>query len=296
MRPLILLMGYVWLVATEATAQHNTAELLICGDSLFRIYTYQHDTLTPQPGFTWHAGEDRQTYPAAYAKLRSFDDCKPSANGQQIALTSSYEGGVAILDRRTRRLTFFAPAPNAHSAEWLPGNRLAVALSTAPAGGNRVVVYDLANPSQPIWHDTLYSAHGLVWDTRRRVLYALGYNELRTYHPNPKTNGFTRQRTYPLPGHDGHELQAIPGTDSLLVSTHEGVWSFDRASGTFAPYRSLGHTPLVKSVAFHPTDNQLTAYVQAEEKWWGNNLHFLHKQAVPMPGIKLYKIRWWVRR
>lgn len=292
MRRFVFSLFTAWAFGLPAVQAQSGTELLVCGDSLLRIFPGKPPTIGTTPVFTWHVGEARHLPTKAYQQFRSIDDCKPHPRRNEVLLTSS-SGGVGVLDRATKQLRFYAPGPNAHSAEWLPGERIAVALSTAP-GGNRIQVYALAQPDRPVWSDSLYSAHGLVWDANRRVLYALGYDQLREYEP--AATGFTLRKTHPLPDADGHELQAIPGTDSLLVSTHGGVWSFDRRTQTFRPFAPLAGVPLVKSVAFYPTDRRRVAYVRAEESWWGKSLYFLGERPVRFDGVKLYKIRWWVER
>ena len=70
--------------------------------------------------------------------------------------------------------------PSAHSLETLPRARIVVA-SSVNAKGNRLVLFDVARSNQPIWDTPLPSAHGVVWDEGRQILWALGLKELRCY-------------------------------------------------------------------------------------------------------------------
>lgn len=62
--------------------------------------------------------------------MKTVDDHKSVDNHAKILICSS-SGGTLLVDRATRKCLFYAITPNAHSVEYLPGNRIAVALSTA---------------------------------------------------------------------------------------------------------------------------------------------------------------------
>src|SRR5262249_18591323 len=144
-------------------------------------------------------------------KFGSTDDCKPVDGGLKILITSS-GGAVALVERSTGKPLFTAAAPNAHSAEVIPSNRLVVASSTNPEG-NRLVLYDLARSDAPLASDELTGAHGAVLDEERGLLWALGTFELRAYSLKELTAGapaFVRKQAHTLPNEDGHDLRPIP--------------------------------------------------------------------------------------
>ena len=68
-------------------------------------------------------------------KIRVLDDCKPVDGGEHLLLTSS-AGGTLLLDIATKKCLFYASTPMAHSADKLPGDRIAVANSTNPKGNS----------------------------------------------------------------------------------------------------------------------------------------------------------------
>ena len=63
--------------------------------------------------------------------------------------------GSSIGDRETKKSLFYAHVPNAHSAEYLPKDRIAVALSTHSAG-NSLELYELNKPEKVIFRDSLF--------------------------------------------------------------------------------------------------------------------------------------------
>jgi hypothetical protein len=144
--------------------------------------------------------------------------------GRKILITSS-GGAVALVERSTLKVLFYAAAPNAHSAEVIPGNRVVVACSTNPEG-NRLVLHDLAVSDTPLAFDELTGAHGAVLDEERGLLWALGTFELRAYSLKELTASppsFVRKQTHTLPNEGGHDLRPIPDRPGLTVTTHHHV-------------------------------------------------------------------------
>jgi hypothetical protein len=43
------------------------------------------------------------------------------------------------------------------------------------------MIFHPQNNLEPEWTDSLYSAHGLVWHAKTKILYALGYDVLSAY-------------------------------------------------------------------------------------------------------------------
>jgi hypothetical protein len=84
-----------------------------------------------------------------------------------------------VVERPSGKVVWFAQVPNAHSLELLPRGRIVVA-SSVHDKGNRLVLFDLAHSDKLIWDTPLVSAHGVVWDEGRQLLWALGLKELQT--------------------------------------------------------------------------------------------------------------------
>lgn len=259
-------------------------ELLVCGwDELVALDV---SGAAPRKVWGWKA-ESREDLPPAYRKLfRTIDECKPAGAGR-ILLTASSDG-VALIERPSGRVLFYAQGANAHSAEMLPGGLIAVACSVRQRGGNRVVLFDAATPEKELASAELYSGHGVVWDARRDTLWALGGRELKAF-----TAALEWKAAHELPDEGGHDLWAVPDSPKLGLTTHDGVWEFDRDTRLFRRHAALGHLAHVKSVAPHPTTGE-TAYIKAAPpNWWSERIEFLHPaRTLRLPGERLYKARW----
>lgn len=263
------------------------SDLIVCGGDEVVILNLR-DPSGPRKVWSWRAADRPELPEALRNKFGSTDDCKPVEGGRKILITSS-GGAVALVERATGNVLFHAAAPNAHSAEVLPGNRLVVACSTNPAG-NRLDLYDLGVSDRPLASDELQGAHGVVYDAERAVLWALGTVELRSYVV--ATNALVRKKTFTLPNEGGHDLRPIPDRPGLVVTTHHHVWVFDRDLLTFRTFPQLGDFHHVKSMDFDPESGAL-AYVKAETSWWAERVTFQGiERTVEFPGKKVYKARW----
>jgi hypothetical protein len=270
--------------------------LILCGaDEVFVLSLRTGFGLSARKVWSWRAAECSDIPESLKASFQSTDDCKPVDGGRSILISSS-SGAVALVERETRRARFYAAVTNAHTIEMLPGGRIAAAASVSDsAGGNRVIVFDIATMRE-LASDPLASAHGLVWDEERGILWALGYDELRAYRVTDGGGGKDSLKVefqMTLPDTDGHELSRVPGTPRLFVSTGHGCWSFDCDTRQLAPHDLLAATANVKSYAVHPATGRIV-YMQAEGKnWWAEHVHFLKPPGtLHLPGQRLYKARW----
>jgi len=295
MYKLIFFVLVLIITAFSGWSQSQT-ELMVCGDNQVIIFDLERSQDTvPFVTWRWKASEAFDL-PAMYRStyFRSLDDCKLVDGGTKILISSS-SNGVALIERATQKVLFYAQVGNAHSIEWLPGDRIVVAGSTHEQG-NRLELYDSRMSEKPLFKDSLYSAHGVVWDDERKLLYALGYDELRSYQlvdwdtEQPKLE---QVETWTIPGISGHDLVAIPqNPDQLLLTEHESVWIFDKPTGKFSPFEPLVDKADVKAVSFHPTTGRV-AYIQAEISWWSHHVYLLKPERyVSFPGVDLYKVRW----
>ena len=275
---LLLLAG-----CAPATRPEGGERLLVCGqDEVVSV------DLQGRVHWSWKAVDRPELPDALRPKFRTTDDCKPVDGGARVLITSS-GGAVALVDRATGRAVFWASAVNAHSAELLPGGRLAVA-SSVGAGGNLLLLFDAARPDRRLWQEELVSAHGVVWDDARRLLWALGGTELRAYRL--EGDALRREGVHPLPDPGGHDLRAVPGAAHLLVTTDQGVWRFDRDARRFEPAPGFPERERVKAVDVHPATGRI-AWVKAEESWWAFRVRFLDPPGeLPLPGRRIYKARW----
>lgn len=271
-------------------------QLLVCGwDEVF-VY----DLGGPgKPGgkiWSWRA-KDRPELPAELqSRFATTDECKPVDGGRRILITSSSDG-VALVDYPTGKTVFRATAPNAHSAELLPGGRIAVAASHRPnAPGDRLILFDIRYPGKPLFHTELTWGHGAVWDEQRQTLWALADEELHAYKLkdwDSDAPSLALEAKYPMPDRGGHDLYPAAGTPALTVTTGKRCWLFDRDTRRFTPHPALADKSSVKCITVDPATRR-TVWVQAEGgNWWSDKLRFLDPPgAVQLPGEKLYKARW----
>lgn len=174
-RPSILLFCLPLLVPALSA---RDVEIVTCGGSRVVIFDADQPAGTsPKLKWRWDVKEATNLPPRYQKLLVPLDECKPVHGNARLLLTSS-GGGAVLLDRQSREPLFCAHVPNGHSAEMLPGDRIAVALSTH-AQGNRLELYSISQPEKVLWKDSLLSGHGVVWNVKHQRLYALGLSELR---------------------------------------------------------------------------------------------------------------------
>ncbi len=284
-----------WPAASLAglTPQARETELILCGwDEVFIVALGDGASPAHREVWSWRAADSPEIPADLKPLFRTTDDCKPVAGGR--ILISSSSGGVALVDRATKRASFVARVTNAHSIEMLPGGRIAAAasVSTAPTG-NRLILFDAAT-GQELASDSLRSAHGAVWDEARGVRWALGGDVLRAYTLGAAgATRLTRTFELKLPDEGGHDLAAIPGSPRLFVSTGQRTWYFERDRREIQPHDRIGSLAHIKSYAVHPRTGRVV-YIQAEgQNWWAEHLHFHQPDGtLRLPGERLYKARW----
>lgn len=233
--------------------------------------------------------------PAALVKTFAFTDDSKSVDGGKRLLVSSSAGGCALLEMPSGKPLWSAQVKNAHSIEALPGGRIAVASSV---GGDKIVIFDAKRGDQVLWNDSLPSAHGLVWDEKRKRLFALGFKELRSYSlknwdgPAPS---LAMETTSPLPDDDGHDLRPVPGSDDLVFSTAGHVWLFHRETLAIRPHPDWKDLAEVKSIDIHPATGRAVLIQAAGGNWWSDSLRLISPdRTIRIEGEKLYKARWFL--
>lgn len=268
------------------------ADLVACGgDKVVMIDSRKSTPSRAHITWTWTAGAAKDL-PEAYRKIMvPLDECKPVRGGKQLLVTSS-GGGVALIEVSSKKVLFYANCPMAHTAEMLPGGKIAVALSTHRKG-NSIEVYDSRKSAQRLFTDSLYSGHGVIWNKRLQRLFALGFDELRCYRltgPGSKTPLLALEKSWKLPDEGGHDLSAVDDNE-MIVSTHHDVFSFDIKNEKFSVFEPLAGKHDIKSVNYNKITGRLV-YTQAEQSWWTFNIYSTGPdQVIHIPDIKLYKVR-----
>ena len=286
---IILLLILLIAVISCSQKLHQQRLVLVCGDS--KVLLVDHTELQDSiPDIIWswdaHLADD---LPDIYRTqmFNSVDDCKPIRNGSQIMVSSS-SGGVAIVNMEDKRVLFHAEVPNAHSIEILPGDKLVAAASTAQKG-NRLMLFSIDNAAE-LFSDSLYSAHGVVWDEKRNSLFALGYDVLREYKMADEYK-LVLEREWKIPGISGHDLQMAQGGNKLLITENTGAWIFDLTDQQFSKIDGFPDAERMKSLNQNSRGEYV--YTVPEESWWTYRVRFFNPPGVLLfPGMRVYKARW----
>ncbi|MFJ9951249.1 DUF6528 family protein [Kitasatospora sp. NPDC091207] len=223
-------------------------------------------------------------------------------NGGRYLLTAASGGLVAVVDTATGGTYWAADTggANPHSLELLPDGNVAVAASA----GGWVRLYAASRGPRSTAHAAypLKGAHGVHWDARTRLLWAVGDDTLTALRVGgtPAAPVLTAVRSVALPDPGGHDLApvlAAPGR--FWVSTAAHLWQYDPAGSGFTRVR-LGDEAAerdVKSVGDEPgTGRLLTAAPDhAGPCTWCTSVLALHRPdgVRTLRGSKLYKARWW---
>ena len=286
--------GLLAIALTLFSSVVSAEPLLLCGwDKVFLLETGADGPGKDKRLWIWDARQSKDLPEDARGTFKTTDDCKPLAGGSQVLISSS-SGGCALVERPSGRVLWHAVVPNAHSLELLPRRRVVVASSVSDQG-NRLVLFDLGRSNQPLFDTPLPSAHGVVWDEPRQRLWALGLKELRCYELKDwdgEKPSLAMAASHELPDADGHDLQPIPNSRDLVVTTGRHVYLFDRDRAAFRLHPDLGDRATVKCVSVHPVSGR-TVFVQATESWWSDTLGFLSPAGkIRLSGERLYKARW----
>lgn len=286
-----LLCAFVLLLIVKTNAQSVPKNaFLLCGDTKVLLVDYNgsKDSI-PHIIWKWDAKTAPDLPDAWRSKFRTVDDCK--RYGDDMILVSSSSGAVAVVNRKENKTIFYADAAMAHSVEMLPGNLLAVAASTH-AKGNHIFLFDIKAGNKPVYSDTLYSGHGVVWDAKRNSLYALGFRVLREYKLNAKEQTLSLKHEWKIPGRSGHDLQMAPDSDRLFMTSQTKLCEFNLNTYKFTAPRDFKDVANVKSIGQNAAGQFI--FTIPEESWWTFHVKFANpSRSFAFPDMKVYKARWY---
>lgn len=290
-----LLSLAVMLTPLAASAKDGWAEIRLCG----RTGIVHQGTIAPggfHETWTWDVSKAPGVPAEFVPKLQQIDDCKRSRDGKEMLISSS-KGAVAIVGYPQGDVRFWAAVPNAHSIELLPNGVVAAASSTFK-DGNMLMLFDRRMPDKPLWTMPAEAAHGVTWDSKRNVLWALRHTELLKLAVKREGDGVAVNvlKAYSWGGNGGHDLVLMPGGNRLVCTTSSKVMVFDIEHETFTRFEDLSGLKDVKSVSFEGRASAM-AYTVADstEHWWTNTVHIRPMGgkdfAVKLP-FEAYKTRW----
>ena len=121
-----LLLIAVWVCLFCISCGDVKNELIVCGDDKVLIIDADRSNKDSVcVVWEWKASDSFSQIPEElHQRCRNMDECKLVDNKTKILITSS-SGIALLLDRETKNCLFYAYVPMAHSADFLPGNRIA---------------------------------------------------------------------------------------------------------------------------------------------------------------------------
>ena len=224
-------------------------------------------------------------------------------------------GGYYMVVTDSRGLAAIVPYPsgderkwaqvvggNPHSAELLPDGNIAVAASTG--GWVRVYTSSQGPNSSKYVEFRLKGAHGVLWDPKYNLLWAVGDDHLVGLEVlgTPDAPVLNKVVEKPLPSRGGHDLSPVYGDeDRLWVTTASTVHQYDKARGVWvndyfgsdlllrrANVKGVGDLPTGQVVAVWPKAGSLYT-------WTTDTVHlFFPDEVRRLDGSAIYKARVWV--
>ncbi|MEU5052864.1 DUF6528 family protein [Streptomyces sp. NPDC021096] len=240
-----------------------------------------------RPDVTW-------TNPSE-AKVRDLD-------GRRYLLVTA-SGGLAAVVGYPGRAVYWAAdtgTGNTHSIDLLPDGNVAVAVST----GGYVRLYAASTGPRATEHAqvSLAGAHGVHWDPRTRLLWALGSRELVALQVGgtPEEPELSVVRRVTLPSRGGHDLAPVLGSRGRLwVTTASAVYQYATSDQEFVSYplQSRISGPGVKSVGDDPASGQVLVARPdpGNPCTWCTDRLFLYRPDGTRTLLRggMYKARWW---
>lgn len=249
------------------------------------------DAKTSQTVWSWNAGKagvpsERRIWFSNPSEIKSV------YNNRYILMTAS-GGAVALIRLADSKLMYYANAgSNPHSAELLPDGNIVAVSSTD--GKIRTFITDTIQGTGQ-WYASyeLPSAHNVVWDRSRNLLFTTEGNTLYSFQYNSKRNDpllLAKTNVLDIPATEscGHDLFPVYGKENLLwLTTNENVWQYDLSTNKLEKIYPLY---AIKSVCNGP-DGVLMLYPTTE--WWADGLiNENGKKVFSISGAKIYKGRW----
>jgi len=283
--------------------------LLVCGSNM--VYLIDARPAVAQ-GYKsailwqWNAVSAASTLHLDASRMNHLDDCKPVDDGKKLLITSSYNWAV-LLDIETKKVLWYSKdSKNAHSADCLPGNRIAVACSagTETEQGDKVQVFDAA--SGKLLYDTPFqSTHGVVWNASTQRLYVGGKSLLNIYKlqdwdtstPSLVLDKSIKTSDYVTGVHD----VTLVNDKTLLVAGKKAAL-YDISSGRFSALGSFANSTALKSVNRHPSTNEVwyTDATEPEGDYTWSSYLVRHRSdasvgsedmSIRITDINIYKVR-----
>lgn len=219
-------------------------------------------------------------------------EVKPVYNGKYILMTAS-GGAVALIRIADSKLMYYAQAgSNPHSAELLPDGNI-VAVSSTDTKLRTFVTDTIKGFGKFHASYELPSAHNVVWDKKRNLLYTTQDRKLYSFTYNNDSNApqlLDKTLVMELPNTEscGHDLFPVQDKEnSLWLTTNENIWQYNLETNKL---EKIYPFYAVKSVS-DSKNGILMLYPTTQ--WWSDGLiNEKGKKLFTIPGAKIYKGRW----
>lgn len=294
-------------VYSEGSLSNNRAELVLCGSNMvYMIDTYLAIESSYKEAITWFwdAKTAASTLGLAESRCSNIDECKLIDNNQKLLVTSSYNWMV-LLDVETKKILFHTTStPNAHSAEILPNNRVAIATSTGEGANNdKVQIYDISKPNQIVYQASLTSAHGVVWNEAKQRLYAVGNNTLQIYELvdwNTASPYIKLEKTVAAPQSSLHDLTLV--NSNTLCLAGKKAYLYDIGANSFAEIAHFTNSTSLKSVNYNDETKEFwytdSTIPEGDYSWSTQTLRYVNynssspvTKTIKVPDMNVYKVR-----
>lgn len=243
-------------------------------------------------------------------------DGKFVKNRTQILVVGS-NGGVALIQYSPKKVLFYAnvgASTNPHSAELLPDGTIAVA-SSADEKLTLISTASMDDRSISSTYTQSYAlagAHGVVWDSERELLWALGTTlKAYSYNEDRLTPALNLENSTNLPSDtSGHDLN-LNLLGKFFVTSNNWSGTYDADSDVFdtVPFFTQIKVKSMTEGNFYDADvgglipGILYTYPVPDSRigtptnsWWTPSVSFLTSAGKlitkELPGARIYKARF----
>lgn len=291
---------------TGAAAESGSTVLVFCGDNM--VYMVNADLVGDAytEGVIWSLDVRTLASQLGLSESRCdhLDDCKVVDNGKKLLLTSSY-GWCALVDIATSGVLFHSTqCPNAHSAEYIMGKYIAVACSSGTGEDySKVQLYDISQSNAILSKSTLESAHGVVWNSQRKELYAAGGNVLQVYSIEGFDTGAAALKlvkSISAPQGGLHDLTFVD--DNTLCVAGVKAYIYTIGNGTFDEMKHFTNSTAIKSLNYNPETGEFwytdATVPEGNESWSSQKIRYgkdrnsaTTDRIIRVPDMDMYKVR-----
>lgn len=236
-------------------------KLLACGSS--KVYLFNKDLVDWGQRYTsgliwsWDC-TSVQGICAGCKSSSHIDDTKIVNNKRQLLVTCSNNSGWCVLlepdyDKSgSAKLLFWTnSAPNAHSAEYLPGGYVAVACSVS--GGDCIQLYSVNKNNVPLKMYSLGSAHGAVWMEATQRLYAIGGSTLQIYKLDADKGELELENTISTSAYVTglHDISAVDDVTLIMGGNKCALYNITTGVFTAVPHFNVSGRTGIKSLNYN---------------------------------------------